>query len=130
MRKTTYDKACIACGEEYTAYRSDTKYCSNECRNHIHYQKTESGRATAKERERITKQTNDILWNNREVLMEHIGKEVSIGTLEEQGFAYQYITRRIASANDPLDDIYFIYDLKCYHASEGTLQVEQVTDPE
>ncbi len=106
MRRTTHEKECLTCGERYTSYRSDSKYCSNGCRGHAHYQKAEESRADAKERDRITKRTNEILWNNRQILIQFNKSEVDIEALKEKGFMPEYITRRRITRGKIVFEVY------------------------
>lgn len=122
MRRTTHEKNCLCCGNRYTAYRSDTKYCSDECRSHAHYKKTEGSRATAKERELITKRTNDKLWANREILFEYQGREVTLAELEARGFNLEYITR-VKKKQSII--FYEIYDMLISKLENGSFRIRK-----
>ena len=94
MQRTTHDKICKGCGEEFTSRRLDAKYCSDNCRNHTRYHSTTNERALRHERNKITEPTNDILWGNREILKQYIGSELTVKEMKEAGFNVEYFTRR------------------------------------
>jgi hypothetical protein len=113
-KKKIEKRPCLNCGELFSG-RPDKKYCSPECKNDYHNDKSKAEEGI-KEINRIT----NILRKNRKILKEILGdgkgKKEKKDIMMRKGFSFDYITQTQGSYRycfeygytNSKDDYYFI----------------------
>jgi len=119
-----YEGECPGCGIEFTKKRSNQVFCTGRCKNHHHNGKSRVGRLAFKARHEITKSVDDILWRNREVLL-NSEAEASLDDLENKGFRTGYITHFEVKKSDKAknQNIFFIYDVRYIFINSNTIKI-------
>ena len=115
-----YEGECPGCGIEFTKKRSNQIFCNARCKNQHHNGNSRVGRLATKERHQITKEVDDILWRNREVLLKYVGKTKKLEELKAEGFKVGYKT---FYGNKDSITYFFIYDVKFYAVEEGIIKI-------
>ena len=119
-----YEGECPGCGMEFTKKRSNQVFCTSRCKNHHHNSKSRVGRLAFKERHEITKEVEDILWRNREVLL-NSKKEVSLEDLKKRGFRTSYITHFVVEkpTKSQKRNIMYVYDIAYVFINSNTIKI-------
>jgi hypothetical protein len=107
-------KTCLECHKQFEANRLDQKYCNTFCRNHYHNKKV---RATSYQ----TRDINNILNNNYQILKQINPANLSVEELKERGFDFRYITQLLKAKSG--ENIFLLYDYAYYFKSETLVQV-------
>lgn len=103
-----YIKTCPGCETEYEANRLNQTFCTPKCKNRYHNNIQRVERIRKIEIQKITKDTNLILWQNRALLKERFGEKVQLQDLESLGFKRNHITT--FGNNEDGDNQLFCYD--------------------
>ena len=115
-----YEGECPGCGIEFIKKRSNQVYCNSRCKNQYHNGNSRVGRIASKKRHEITKEVDDILWKNREVLIKYRGKNKKTKELLKEGFkiGYQtYYTHKDSKTH------FFIYDVEFFSTGDGIIKI-------
>ena len=116
-----YEGECPGCGIEFTKKRSNQIFCNSRCKNQHHNGNSRVGRLATKERHQITKEVDDILWRNREILLKY-RKETSIEELEKKGFRTDYLSKFKLGKSEN-ENIFYIYDVAYVYINLKTIKI-------
>lgn len=105
-----YTKTCPGCDTEYEANRLNQTFCTPKCKNRYHNNIQRAERMRRAEIQKTTKDTNRILWKNRELLRELAGQEIDMKDMEQHGFTFNFVTQFRLDNNNM--NILFCYDYK------------------
>jgi len=109
---------CWQCGEKLKG-RSDKRFCDVECKNNYHNENSTEAEETLK---RIVK----ILKENRNILKDVLGKELSVNTtrakLESKGYEMDYLTH-IKEIGSKKKKYHYVLDYGYRVEDDGTLTV-------
>ncbi len=117
-----YEGECPGCGIEFIKKRSNQVYCNSRCKNQYHNGNSRVGRIATKERHEITREVDDILWKNREVLLKYVGEEKNVKELIAEGFKPNY---QNYYENKDSKTYFFIYDVKFQSLGKGIIKIFQ-----
>jgi reverse gyrase len=106
-------KKCPTCDNRFVAKRLNQKYCSDNCRIQ---KNNEKGRGFRE----LTKETNHILLNNRNILAVLVGRKISKIDLKIKGFKFGYITK-FEWNEVTKQTIFFCYDYGYFEIEKGEL---------
>ncbi len=104
-------KKCPTCQNRFEAKRLNQKYCSDNCRVKKNNQKGRGFRE-------LTKETNHILLNNRNILEALAVREISEVDLKIKGFKFGYITRFQWNETENRKE-FFCYDYGFFEIKKG-----------
>ncbi|MEL6676790.1 MAG: DUF2116 family Zn-ribbon domain-containing protein [Bacteroidota bacterium] len=113
-------RSCIQCGKPLTG-RADQRFCSTNCKNKWHQAKYKAAEAA-------TKAVDDILHQNREILLRMLDgkmtRTVSRNALELQGFRFAFMTGYRKDEADRL--VHQVYELLWFAAGPDHITLRQV----
>lgn len=118
---TDYIKTCPGCDTEYEANRLNQTFCTPKCKNRYHNNIQRAERMRRAEIQKITKDANRILWKNREVLKERVGRKVKLEEVEKIGFKRNYITQFRSDGED--GNQLFCYDYGYEFIDNQTIKI-------
>ena len=106
----------------FEATRLNQKFCSPECKTCYNNRKTMSEYHERKQEDLIARNVNKILYQNREILKHYAGQEVTLESLEKQGFKNKYITTFV-QVEESTKMVFFCYDMAYQFINEKKLIV-------
>jgi len=109
MEDTIFEK-CMNCDRTLDG-RPNRKFCTSTCKSRYHNKSAWESRMIDKDIRKITGEAHDILWENRNILVQLLeeGKEqLTKDELEELGFEFNYMTNY--TKRDSKSNFFHIYD--------------------
>lgn len=122
MVNSTEMKTCPGCKTEFEARRLNQKFCGTKCKSRYHNRHSNK-LYESKERARLTKNWNDVIWNNRQILTKYINQEVEIKKLIAQGFKNNYIC--FFNHSKEVGNMLFCYDM-CYYFTDKAKKIIKI----
>lgn len=123
MFENDYIKTCPSCNDDFHAKRTNQVYCTSQCKSRYHNGFARRDRQISQSRKTVTKNMDDILWKNREVLKQYRGMEMDLNQLRSEGFKTNYITW--FGKKEGIDrNVFLVYDVSYYFVNESTLSIK------
>lgn len=117
-----YYKICPECHENFDARRLNQKFCDLTCKTRYNNRKLHSRYHSRKNEDQICKETNSILFKNRQILKQFEGKTVKLEDLKKLGFVLQYITQ-FEYTDDHPKTFFYCYDMKFEFIDKFNLKI-------
>lgn len=122
MEDTIFEK-CMNCDRTLDG-RPNRKFCTATCKSRYHNKSAWESRMIDKAIRDITGEAHDILWENRNILVQLLeeGKEqLTKEELEELGFEFNYLTN--FSKKDNKTNLLHIYDCGYYFLDNENVKI-------
>lgn len=113
-----YEKNCPQCGDDFEATHLNQNYCSSKCRIRANNGKARRERNRQK---KFTKEVDEILISNRDILAGCRGQVYKLQTLKRKGFRTNYIT--YFEDVEGSHTVFYCYDMKYRFKDEDSLEI-------